>query len=69
MSLALIAALPFLGALLPGLMIRAGRDTCALADRQSFTALALLLLGLQRPCRAAGRGRADPHRVAAAAWA
>ena len=27
MSLALIAALPFLGALLPGLLIRAGRNT------------------------------------------
>ncbi|MFU8863473.1 MAG: monovalent cation/H+ antiporter subunit A [Rhodobacterales bacterium] len=29
MTLILIAALPFLGALLPGLMIRAGRDVCA----------------------------------------
>jgi multicomponent K+:H+ antiporter subunit A len=29
MSLALIAALPFLGALLPGLLERAGRDVCA----------------------------------------
>ncbi|MDX5401235.1 MAG: monovalent cation/H+ antiporter subunit A, partial [Rhodobacterales bacterium] len=29
MSLILIAALPFLGALLPGLMIRAGRNACA----------------------------------------
>ena len=48
MSLALIAALPFLGALLPGLMIRAGRDTCALVTG-SFTALALLLLGLNAP--------------------
>ncbi len=41
MSLALIAALPFLGALLPGLMIRAGRDACALATG-SVTLLALL---------------------------
>ena len=48
MSLALIAALPFLGALLPGLMIRAGRDACALATG-SVTALALLLLGLHAP--------------------
>ncbi len=48
MSLALIAALPFLGALLPGLMIRAGRDTCALMAA-AFTALALLLLGLNAP--------------------
>ena len=29
MTLALIAALPFLGALLPGLLIRAGRTACA----------------------------------------
>jgi len=48
MSLALIAALPFLGALLPGLMIRAGRSACALAAG-SVTALALLLLGLNAP--------------------
>jgi multicomponent K+:H+ antiporter subunit A len=48
LSLALIAALPFLGALLPGLMIRAGRDACALVAA-SFTALALLLLGLNAP--------------------
>jgi multicomponent K+:H+ antiporter subunit A len=48
MSLALIAALPFLGALLPGLMIRAGKDACALAAG-SMTALALLLLGLNAP--------------------
>ena len=48
MSLALISALPFLGALLPGLMIRAGRDACALAAA-SATALALLLLGINAP--------------------
>ncbi len=48
MSLALIAALPFLGALFPGLMIRAGRDACALAAG-SVTALSLLLLGMQAP--------------------
>ncbi|MDO9639835.1 MAG: monovalent cation/H+ antiporter subunit A [Pseudotabrizicola sp.] len=48
MSLALIAALPFLGALLPGLMIRAGKNACALVTG-SVTALALLLLGLNAP--------------------
>jgi multicomponent K+:H+ antiporter subunit A len=48
MSLALIAALPFLGALLPGLMIRAGRDACA-AVTGAVTLLALILLGLNAP--------------------
>ena len=48
MSLALIAALPFIGALFPGLMIRAGRNACALTTG-GFTALALLLLGLNAP--------------------
>ena len=48
MSLALIAALPFLGALLPGLMIRAGRNACALAAG-FVTAIALVLLALQAP--------------------
>jgi multicomponent K+:H+ antiporter subunit A len=48
MSLALIAALPFLGALLPGLMIRAGRNACALAAG-AVTALALLMIGLHIP--------------------
>jgi multicomponent K+:H+ antiporter subunit A len=48
MSLALIAALPFLGALLPGLMIRAGRDACA-AVTGSVTLLALVLLALHAP--------------------
>lgn len=48
MSLALIAALPFLGALLPGLMIRAGRNVCALITG-SFTALALLGVLLHAP--------------------
>ncbi|MEC8195281.1 MAG: proton-conducting transporter membrane subunit, partial [Pseudomonadota bacterium] len=46
--LAIIAILPFLGALVPGVMIRAGRNACA-----SFTAvptvLALLLLATQAP--------------------
>jgi multicomponent K+:H+ antiporter subunit A len=41
MSLALIAALPFLGALLPGLMLRAGRNACATATG-AVTLLALL---------------------------
>jgi multicomponent K+:H+ antiporter subunit A len=48
MSPALIAALPFLGALLPGLMIRSGRTACA-ASVGAVTALALLLLGLNLP--------------------
>ncbi|WP_127108709.1 monovalent cation/H+ antiporter subunit A [Pararhodobacter zhoushanensis] len=48
MSLALIAALPFLGALLPGLMIRAGRNTCA-SVTFSVTALALIGLLLNAP--------------------
>ncbi|MBN2629860.1 MAG: monovalent cation/H+ antiporter subunit A [Rhodobacteraceae bacterium] len=48
MSLALIAALPFLGALLPGLMIRAGKNACA-GVSGFVTALALLLLGLNAP--------------------
>jgi len=46
--LPLIASLPFLGALVPGIMIRAGRNACA-----TFTAvptiLALVLLGLMAP--------------------
>jgi multicomponent K+:H+ antiporter subunit A len=53
MSLALIAALPFLGALLPGLMIRAGRDACA-AVTGSVTLLALVLLGLNAPAVLSG---------------
>jgi multicomponent K+:H+ antiporter subunit A len=48
MSLALIAALPFLGALLPGLLIRAGRNVCALVTG-SVTALALLGILLHAP--------------------
>ena len=48
MSLALIAALPFLGALLPGLTIRAGRDVCA-ALTGAVTLLALILLALNAP--------------------
>ncbi|WP_128515277.1 monovalent cation/H+ antiporter subunit A [Tabrizicola thermarum] len=43
MSLALIVALPFLGALLPGLMIRAGRNAAA-TTTGAVTAVAFLLL-------------------------
>lgn len=47
MSLALIAALPFFGALLPGLMIRRGRTLCAIATGAvTLTTLALLLTHL-----------------------
>lgn len=46
--LPIIAILPFLGALMPGVMIRAGRNTCA-----TFTAiptlLALVMLGTLAP--------------------
>jgi len=48
MSLALIAALPFLGALLPGLMIRSGRNVCA-SVTFAITALALIGLFLNAP--------------------
>ena len=48
MTLALIAALPFLGALVPALAIRAGRTACATLTGL-FTALALLLLAGQAP--------------------
>ena len=53
MSLALIVALPFLGALLPGLMIRAGRDACA-AIAGSVTLMALVLLALNAPAVLSG---------------
>ena len=43
MSLALIALLPFLGAVLPALLIRVGRDACAIATG-SVTLLAFTLL-------------------------
>ncbi|WP_430463388.1 monovalent cation/H+ antiporter subunit A [Tabrizicola sp.] len=48
MNLALIAALPFLGALLPALTIRTGRNACATVTG-SFTALALLGVLLHLP--------------------
>ena len=45
MSLALIVILPFLGAMLPALMIRAGRNACALATgTATLLAFALLLV-------------------------
>lgn len=53
MSPALIVALPFLGALLPGLMIRAGRNACAAATG-AVTLLALILLALNAPTVLAG---------------
>ncbi|KPQ08555.1 MAG: multicomponent K+:H+ antiporter subunit PhaA [Rhodobacteraceae bacterium HLUCCA12] len=53
MPLALIAALPFLGALLPGLMIRAGRNSCATA---TFATTALALLGILLHAPAVLRG-------------
>ena len=53
MSPALIAALPFLGALLPGLLIRSGRDVAATACATA-TALALIGLCLHLPAVLAG---------------
>ena len=48
MSLALIAALPFLGALLAGLTIRFGRNACA-AAAFAVTALALAMIASHAP--------------------
>lgn len=48
MSPALIAALPFIGALFPGLMIRAGRNACAVMAG-FFSLMALIGLGLHIP--------------------
>src|SRR3546814_16701268 len=53
MTLAWIVLLPFIGALLPGLLIRAGRDACALATG-AVTLLALILLLTQAPAVFAG---------------
>ncbi|MFO1202440.1 MAG: monovalent cation/H+ antiporter subunit A [Tabrizicola sp.] len=53
MSLALIAALPFLGAVLPALAIRAGRNAAALAAG-AVTLAALLLLAVEAPTVLAG---------------
>ncbi|MDR5653277.1 monovalent cation/H+ antiporter subunit A [Ruixingdingia sedimenti] len=60
MSLALIAALPFLGALFPGLMIRAGRGPSALA---AAAANALALLGLLIHAPAVLRGEVIHTRI------
>jgi multicomponent K+:H+ antiporter subunit A len=48
MSLLLIVMLPFLGAVLPAVMIRAGRDACALATG-AVTLLAFVLLMVEAP--------------------
>jgi multicomponent K+:H+ antiporter subunit A len=53
MSLTLIVLLPFLGALLPAIMIRAGRNTCTVATG-SVTLLALILLASLAPAVMAG---------------
>ncbi|HMA15178.1 MAG TPA: monovalent cation/H+ antiporter subunit A [Kiloniellaceae bacterium] len=53
MTLAWIVMLPFIGALLPGLLIRAGRDACALMTGL-VTLLALILLLTQAPAVFAG---------------
>jgi len=53
MTLAWIVLLPFIGALLPGLLIRAGRDACALATG-AVTLLSLTLLLTQAPAVFAG---------------
>ncbi|SFP42319.1 monovalent cation/H+ antiporter subunit A [Tranquillimonas alkanivorans] len=60
MSLFLIVALPFLGALLPGIMIQAGRRTCAMATG-SVTLLALI--GLLAHAPAVLRGEVIQARV------
>ncbi len=53
MTLAWIVLLPFIGALLPGLMIRTGRDACALTTG-GVSLLALILLLTQAPAVFAG---------------
>ncbi len=58
MSPALIALLPFCGALLPGLLVRAGRDVAALACGL-VTLLALIGLGLHIPAVMAGQAVAS----------
>ena len=60
MTPALIAALPFLGALLPGLLIRAGRSACATVTG-SVTLLALIGLCLHIP--AVMRGEVIQTRI------
>ncbi len=59
MSIALIILLPFFGAILPALMIRSGRDACAIATG-SVNALALALLLAHVPAVMRGESiRAD----------
>lgn len=60
MTLSLIVALPFIGALFPGLMIRAGRDACALVTGL-FTAVALILVGVNAPAVLQGNAVAETH--------
>ncbi|WP_255415638.1 monovalent cation/H+ antiporter subunit A [Tropicimonas sp. IMCC34043] len=45
-TLALIAALPFIGAVFPGLMIRAGRDACAMSAGWATLSAFILLMTL-----------------------
>ncbi|WP_089232605.1 monovalent cation/H+ antiporter subunit A [Tropicimonas sediminicola] len=60
MTLALIAALPFIGALFPGLMIRVGRNACALSAGWA-TLSALILLGIHST--AVWRGEIVTYRL------
>ncbi|HCW65815.1 MAG TPA: monovalent cation/H+ antiporter subunit A, partial [Thalassospira lucentensis] len=53
MSLTLIVLLPFIGAVLPAIMIRAGRNACATATG-SITLLALILLMAKAPAVISG---------------
>lgn len=53
MSLTLIVLLPFIGAVLPAIMIRAGRNACATATG-SVTLVALILLMAKAPAVLAG---------------
>jgi multicomponent K+:H+ antiporter subunit A len=54
LTLALIVALPFIGAILASLMVRAGRGACA-ATAGAITAFALFLLALQAPAVLSGK--------------
>ncbi|MBU2357999.1 MAG: monovalent cation/H+ antiporter subunit A, partial [Alphaproteobacteria bacterium] len=60
MSLFLIVALPFLGALLPGLMIRAGRQVCFVT---TFTVTALAFIGLMTHLPGVLRGEVATARL------
>ncbi|MBM9593720.1 monovalent cation/H+ antiporter subunit A [Roseitranquillus sediminis] len=60
MSLFLIVALPFIGALVPGLMIQAGRRACALA---TLSVTALAFIGLMTHVPAVLRGEVVQARV------